>query len=47
MAINQSRVILRQSAGMQFLSVMANLEEVKKKKKLATQKVVSLLKLLK
>lgn len=32
MAINQSRVILRQSAGMQFLSVMANLEEVKKKR---------------
>lgn len=46
MAINQRRVILRQSGGMQFLSVKANLEEVKKKK-LATQKVVSLLKLLK
>lgn len=32
MAINQRRVILRQSGGMQFLSVKANLEEVKKKK---------------
>lgn len=30
MAINQRRVIQRQSGGMQFLSVKANLEEVKK-----------------